>query len=179
MSGSRVAKRYAKALFKMSNEDIKKGAQYAQALLALSSLFDLPEAKAVLQSPVMPSDLKLSLLNYAVAKAAAPEEMLRFVAHVESAGRTSQLPAISEQFQELLNNARGVLQAVVKSAVSLSPADLAQLKEVLQEKFGKKIDVSPAVDSTIGAGLWIGVGNSVIDLTLRTRLSALVANASC
>lgn len=177
MSGNRVAKRYARALFKMAGGDLNKGAQYATALESVASLFSFEDASAVLKSPVMPADLKISLLNFALKKAASPDELQQFVKHVEAAGRTTLLPEISSQFQILLNEAKGVMHATVKSAVALSASDLETLKSTLQAKFGKKIEVSTSVDPAIGAGLLIGVGSSVIDLTLRTRLSALVNNA--
>ena len=178
MSGNRVAKRYARALFKMSDGDMKQGAAFASALDMVASLFELAEARNVLRSPVMPIDLKLSLLNFALKKAHAPEAVHSFVEHTVNLGRATLFPEIAEQFRELLNEARGVLTAYVKSAIPLTSADLKGLTDLMQTKFGKKIEILPVVDPSIQAGLWIGVGNTVIDLTLRTRLSALVSNAS-
>ena len=80
MSASRISVRYAKALFKLCDNNPEVAKEHLQTLGGLSELFRLEESNKVLRSPAMPNDLKEKLVFYALDKANATGPVKAFLA---------------------------------------------------------------------------------------------------
>ncbi|HPL30036.1 MAG TPA: F0F1 ATP synthase subunit delta, partial [Anaerolineae bacterium] len=62
---------------------------------------------------------------------------------------------------------------IVRTAVPLAPAERTELEQVLARRFGTGQPVTFAVDPTVLGGVWLRVGDRIIDGSLRGRLEAL------
>jgi len=62
---------------------------------------------------------------------------------------------------------------VVRTAVPLTPDERSQLEELLARRFGPGRRLAIEVDPQILGGIWLRVGNQIIDGSLRGRLEAL------
>lgn len=178
MSANRIAIRYAKAIYQLVESKSVDAALCQDALDSMASLFELHDVKRILTSPVMPKDVKNSILTFALDKANAVTDVRHAAEQMVDAGRVALIPAVAECFRKIVAEAQGIIKASIKSAALLGDQQRQELKKTLEDKFSKKVTLDVTIDPAIGAGLWIGVGNSVIDLTLRTRLDALVHNAT-
>ena len=174
---SRIAKRYAQALLKLTTGDLGRAKNYRDSLNEVGALFSLDEAAKVLYSPVMPNDLKKSLLSYGLKVANAGDELSRMVDTVVDAGRVSLLPQVIDVFARLIDEAEGIVHAEVTAAVSLPSEDTKQIATALSHLFGKKAEITQLVDGSLLGGFVVKVGDYVVDLSLKTKLEGL-ANAA-
>lgn len=80
---------------------------------------------------------------------------------------------IADEFQQLLDNYRGIERAEVLTAVPLDDEDKTQLEKHLSTLTGKNVVVEPEVDPSLVGGLIARVGGKLIDGSTRSRLETL------
>jgi F-type H+-transporting ATPase subunit delta len=166
-----IARPYAEAAFEL--------ARAANALPAWSSM--LRYVSAVVTEPAMarsldnpkftPGDKESLILSVCGDKLDAMAR--RFVRVLVEADRVAVLPQIAALFDELKNDAEGVATARIDSAFPLTDAQLAELKEALEKRFGKKIEATVNVDPELVGGARITVGDTVIDASVRAQLQSM------
>lgn len=64
-------------------------------------------------------------------------------------------------------------RALVRVAVELRPEELRALEEVLERRFQRELELDIRLDPSILGGVWVRVGDTVIDGSLRGRLETL------
>jgi F-type H+-transporting ATPase subunit delta len=87
--------------------------------------------------------------------------------------REALLRAIVAQYRALERAARGVEVLTVQSARALDRAEYTRLVSKLEALYGKKFDVTEAIDAGLIGGLRITMGDRRIDATIAGRLAAL------
>lgn len=178
MSAGLVARRYAKALMKVTGGDLAKSKVLAQHLVTLDELFENAEASSILCSPAMPTDLKKSLLDYGLKVAGAGNELKGFCDAVVEAGRVELLPQIISVFDELINDLEGVVDAHVRSATELTDADKAAIEGAVNRIVRKKVNLDTHIDKDLLGGFVVDVGNYKIDMSLKTKVEGLAQEAA-
>ena len=66
-----------------------------------------------------------------------------------------------------------VLQGIVKTTVALEEYEYNSLVDKLEKKYNKEIILKKEIDPEIIGGIYVRIGNDVIDGTLKTRLDEL------
>ena len=174
---SRIAKRYAKALFKLNGGDLVKAKSERDALIGLNELFKIDESARVLLSPVMPKELKKNLLSYGLKQVAASDDVKRLIDGIVDAGRVTFLPEIAQVYAEFIDEAEGIAQATVVSAVALSAAENQDISSALAQMLQKKIVLKSSINSALLGGFVVRVGNYLVDLSLKSKLDGLAKGA--
>ena len=87
--------------------------------------------------------------------------------HADAAGN------VAREFQQMVNEHRGVAVAEVTTAVELEPGQRQMVKERLEALSAKRIELDTRVDKTILGGFVARVGDVLIDASLATRLQVL------
>jgi|YNPNPStandDraft_1061719.scaffolds.fasta_scaffold34333_2 F-type H+-transporting ATPase subunit delta len=64
-------------------------------------------------------------------------------------------------------------RALVRVAVELRPEELQRLQEILERRFQRELDLKVELDPSILGGVWVRVGDIVIDGSLKGKLEAL------
>ena len=126
MNDSRLASRYARALFLLVKEQnqvetVKKDLSKLAGLLA-----DSPEFKWILESPVIMSSEKARMVETALSGVIEPIT-LKFLQLLIRHRREGHLSSICRMFTELFKDDQGILDAKVESAI---PVDLKFLQPV-------------------------------------------------
>lgn len=176
----RIANRYGRALFNLTKDDMPKAKKQLAALKVVKSLFDgttAPDASKVLVNPVMPPDLKRSLLDYALDKAGADLDLKHLMAEIVVAGRVPFIPQVVDSFATLIDEAEGVARADITSAVALNPEELNDIGQTLGTLLKKKVAVTSAVDAGLLGGFVARVGNYRVDMSLKSKLDGLSESA--
>lgn len=176
MSKSLIAKRYAKALLRLSGGQVEIAKKGLNELKQVKSLFDLDEAKQILQSPVMPNSLKNELVRYAASTGGANNEYVRFFEEMVAAGRTELIPATIDWYERLLDELDGKVRATVETAVEFKEAQLHELSSTISKVFNKKIESTHRINPKILGGLRITMGHKLIDMSLLHKVDQ-IANA--
>ena len=172
-----VARRYANALIKQSANDHAKAKNTLASLKVLVELFDNEESRRVLQSPVMPLDLKKDLLNYGLTQGAASADLKALVDIIADAGRVKLIPQIVDEYQIFLDEMQGTVKAEVTTAVELNDAERQSVVDALSALVKKKVEIQVMIDPSILGGFVANIGNYRIDLSLKSKLEGISQNA--
>ena len=119
MIGTRAALRYAKAAVQKAIEDGKLDALAKDMDVVYNTVQNNRDLEAVLQSPVVSSDLKHSALQAVFASCSeAGRNLLRLVAQNN---RAHNLDGIALKVKELYQEHLGLVEAIATTAVPITP----------------------------------------------------------
>ncbi|MHB2149207.1 ATP synthase F1 subunit delta [Calditrichota bacterium LG25] len=169
---NRVAKRYTKAIFQLAQEN-NILEQIEQDFLLLSDLLrQSDELDQFLANPLIREDKKMEALEEMVGPKANPmtKNFLRLLA---TKRRLRVLPAILENFRQMMLEYRNIVEGEVVSAVELDESQLAAIKKRLEEMWGKNVKLYPRVQPDILGGFVVRVQDVVIDNSIRLQLNKL------
>jgi len=80
---------------------------------------------------------------------------------------------MAAEYQRLLNNRRGIVSALVTSAMPLTKDEDAAIRARVAQLTGATVDVQTAVDPALIGGLTVKIGDRLIDASVRGRLERL------
>ena len=172
MKDTRVASRYALALFKIAQKDgivdiVAIDLSQLRSFAASHRRF--PE---FLQSPGILDEEKMALLRNLFTTRLAPP-LLAFFELLLHKHRVNLLPEIAIEFERLLEEYQGLIKTRVITAVHISEDIKSGLKEKLEKLSGKKIEIIHKIDPSIVGGMIVYLHNQVIDRSVRRQLDQL------
>lgn len=169
----------------MSNERINA---YAEAVLNLARAEDAisvvedeffrfgrivdgnEELKSTLTDPRIPAARRQQIVED-ILQGSASDVTLSAVSMIVAAGRGGDLPKIANELAKRTARTSGAEVAEVRSAVALTQEQIDRLGEALTSKLGHPVTVKNIVDPSVLGGIVTQIGDSVLDGTVRTRLS--------
>ena len=172
-----IARPYAEALYKALSTSVKAGAaadlQNASAWLdELAAIAANPQLQSFADSPKASAAQVVDLIR-GVAKTALPDAAVNFLRTVVENGRVTALPEIALQFRALKNAQSGSSDAVVYSAFPIDGAALADLAKSLDKRFGRRLNLSVALQPELIGGIRVVVGDEVLDTSVKARLEQM------
>lgn len=170
---AQVAKRYAKAMFKVMKDRTQDPKKYLNKIRAIESLYQIPESGKILRSPVMPADLKLQLLNYGLNSVEADSQLSEFLEYLVTNRREGLLPKIFEAFRNIIDESEGVIRGVVTTAVEMADEEKEAISVALGNVIQKKVILDTRIDTDILGGFVAHVGQFLVDQSLRTKLNEM------
>jgi F-type H+-transporting ATPase subunit delta len=172
MRAGTIARVYAETLFRSADllaevESVDESVRALSAVLNASSEF-----RRFLAAPQIDAVHKQELVAGALRDRLHPL-VLRFLELVIGKHRERLLDDILPAWTELLDT-RAIRQpATVTTAGAADPETVARVHAALEKATGKTIALEPRVDPALLGGLVIRTGDTVIDGSLRSRLSTL------
>lgn len=166
------------------------GRNYAEALLALARKTDDTEEwgellngianamredhtlRTFLESPKLSASHKIEILEKALGRK-VPRLFLRYIDTVIQKRRQMLIPEIATEYQLLLDEAENRLHANVTVARAPSEPERDALARQLSRLFGKRVVPHISENPAILGGLIVRVGDTVMDGSVRKRLSVL------
>lgn len=172
-----IARPYAEALFKAGSDEVKLG-QVQQWLDAAAAVAANEDVQRIAESPKVTQEQVVNLLESAV-QGELPVVAKNFLRTVVENGRLQALPEIALQYRALVNSQKGAADGVVYSAFALDDAALAELRTVLEKRFGRSLNLEVQIDESLIGGVRVLVGDEELDTSVKARLeqmkTALVA----
>ncbi len=168
MSTTKISRRYATALFDL----IQEGVDIQPALMEAASFAANDEAKAILESPLYPDEMKQAMLNQAISSS-GKEEVSRLIGLLCSRGKAILLPEIASLVTEMLAKAESSVDVAITSAVDLDSDIQEALSKGLSSATGKKTRLVMDTDKSILGGIIIRIGDRRIDYSVKGRLDGL------
>lgn len=164
-----IARPYAEALFKSSQHDLDGTTQWLDALAGVAGDAQL------LQFAGNPKVGNRQVFDVVadVSRVQLPEAGRNFLRTVIDNGRLAALPEIARQFREMRNALGGSSDAVVYSAFPIAAEQLGSVAQVLQKRFGRKLNVTVQEDPSLIGGIRVVVGDEVLDTSVRARLEQM------
>lgn len=168
---STAGRRYAEAVFELATRDdaldaYAEGLQTATAMLAQEHVLD------VLRNPARPLRQRTEIVDSLLATR-VPEPILKLVGLLVERGRIDQLTGVATEYRRMLNRQRGVVDAVAKTAMPLSPDETEALKKKVAQITGRTVDLRVEVDESLIGGITVRVGDTLYDASVRGRLERL------
>lgn len=168
---STLARPYAEAVFRLAREANDLGG-WAARLELLAQIVADSRMSAYLADPLVGAS------QAAASVAAVAGEHLgtagaNFVQVLADAGRLFLLPEILAQYQALKDDAEGVLEADIVSALPLDRAQIDSLVAALRSRFGREVHVRVAVDAELIGGAVVRVGDRIMDGSVKGRLEQM------
>ncbi len=167
-----VASRYAQAAFETATEQ----REVDETLRELTQIGALISGSAglrqLLRNPDVDPPDKVGVLERSLQRSWSG--LVRaFVEMTVAMGRAELLPEIVEAFQAAVDEARGRLRAVVRSAHPLPEAALARLRTCLEHRERKQIELETEVAPELIGGLQVILGHRVFDGSVKRQLTDL------
>lgn len=173
MSAPKIAHRYAVALLSLVSGQQGLEDKLSNDLEAIAQLYDNPGIKKIIASPIVNPEILNAVFKNVFEQLQSPEILKNFIGTLIESRRTSVLPLMAKTFRILVQKSRGLLDATVTTAVVLQEAEVSEIRGKLEALLHKKINLVQKMDSSILGGFVIRVENSVIDMSLKTKLELL------
>lgn len=164
-----IARPYAEALFQSTKSDLNGAAQWLDALAAVAG------NEQLLQFSDNPKVGKKQVYDVVtdVARVQLPPAGQNFLRTVIDNGRLAALPEVARQFREMKNAQSGASDAVVYSAFPIAADQLGNVAQVLEKRFGRKLNLTVQEDASLIGGIRVVVGDEVLDTSVKARLEQM------
>ena len=176
MKAGGAAQRYAKALFGLAQEDRRHREVRAELDRLVSVLSDSREVSAALLTPMHPAAERKAALRALAARENVSTLVQNFLGFLVDQRRLIQFDAIVASYNELADQAEGMLTAEVTVASALDERRKDRLRRALSERTGREVKLQIEIDPSLIGGAIAKVGDLVFDGSLRTQLTQLRAN---
>ena len=168
---STLARPYAKAAFEFAaNASDLKG--WAGCLSIAAAVTEQPEVIKFLRSPSstpgQQAETVIDLCGEELDVAAQ-----NFVVILSENRRIALLPQISQQFEIMKANREKAVDVDIASAQELDAGQQKMLADALSEKLERKVNMQVSLDKSLLGGAVIRAGDTVIDGSIRGRLTKL------
>ncbi len=130
------------------------------------------ELRSALSDPHIPAVRRQQIVEDLLGGKATPATVAS-VSMIVGAGRVGDLTKIVDEVVSRGAAGRGEQVAEVRSAVALTADQQARLTAALQARTNARVTVRNIVDPTVLGGVVTTIGDSVLDGSVRTRLTQL------
>jgi F-type H+-transporting ATPase subunit delta len=164
--------RYAEAMFALLAAE-GGGNEAQDELFRFSRVLESSdELRTTLEDPHIPVARRLQIIEDLLAGKAS-RLTVSLISLVVGNGRVRELSSMVDRLLELCAARGEKAVAEVHSAVELTDDQKRRLAEALKQSTGKDVDIVVVVDPSIIGGLVTRIGDTVIDGSVRHRLSQL------
>jgi len=168
-----LAKRYAKAIFAVGQEEGKSEA-FRETLNVLGDfLVKYPEAMDALTNLLYPMELKEKVMAKLINELQSDQLMANFLNLVVQKKRADILPEIATEFQLMVDADQNISRGTVISASEISGELQTKVQSTLENITGNKVILTSEINPAIIGGIIAKVGDLVIDGSIKTQLAGL------
>ena len=169
MNSSKIAVRYAKALFDLALERDVIDVVYRD-MKTVSRLCAMKEVKEVIDNPViLPGKRKEIML--ALVGDEADKLTVSFIGLMFGHDRGDYLEAAARNYIDLTRRHRGIQQVTITTAIPVSGRLKEEMATVIAGKDKGSIEYIENVDASIIGGFILRVDDAYIDASVRNRLN--------
>ncbi len=169
---TQTSREYAEALFELALGDGNVEEVSSALDLVEAQVAENPGYLSLLASPAISRAERLQVLEGALADR-VPRTVLALLKMMVSRGHARELDDMIVAWRDLEREHRGESIARVTSAVPLTRAQQAALKEKLEHRFSRKMVLQCAVDPSLLGGLRVETEGRVLDGSIQTRLQQI------
>ena len=170
---SGIAKRYATAVFDLSND--AKGLKALETdINALSAALDgSDDLSTLMTSPLYSRDEQGAAIAAIAKKMKLSPTISNTLALMASKRRLFVVPQMIASLRAMIADQKGEVTADVVSAKALTKAQSDKLAKTLKASVASDVIINASVDETLIGGLVVKVGSKMIDTSVKSKLNAL------
>ena len=174
MRDTTIARNYAETLLALATKAGELRGWGAMLNDVAKAMNENPTLKLFLESPRVSAAAKNKVLGDALQDR-MPRLMMRFLQSLVTHRRQMLIPEIATEYMNLVDEAEGRIHARVTVAREADAAETSAIAQQLSRMFGKDVVPNMTVDPAIMGGVVVHVGDTVLDGSVRKRLSRLKA----
>ena len=162
---------YARALFDAALEGNRLGPVREQLAQIAAAEAEVPELRELLRNPQLDPRARGAALEDLLS---GGDKLLRnFLLVLVDKGRAGQLEEITREFERLVAEHEGIVNAELTTAIELSDKEAGDLLRRIEEASGRKVEATRKVDPDLIGGIVLQVGSHRLDASVRGRLERL------
>jgi F-type H+-transporting ATPase subunit delta len=162
---------YARALFESAQESDSLDEIHDQLAIWTDALAGSKDLQTFFFSPRFSSAEKKEAIRRIIV--GGNERFLNFLELLAERHRLPAIFRIRRAFDELWRDEHKLLPVEVTSAVELDESLVTSIGERIEERTGRRVELTSRVDPDIIGGLVLRVGNKVLDASVHGRLERL------
>lgn len=171
MTGSSIAKRYAKAFFEIAAED-RQFEEYYRELQSFAEVVEGNEnLKEFLANPIFDQREKRDVVDAILQKMGMKGISASFIRLLADKRRIGVLSDVVACYRELMDAILKKQRVQVATAFPLSDELLQRLKDGLTQLTGKQVEMTIEHDASLLAGVVVRVGDTRYDGSIKTQLN--------
>jgi F-type H+-transporting ATPase subunit delta len=168
-----VAKRYAKALLSLGQED-GRFQVYGKELADFSNFFEAnKELREIVTSPAFVVSDRKKILNDILARSDYSETVKNFLNLLLDKTRMDAIREVSSYYEKLTDEVSHIARVDVFAPRSLKEDAAGRLEKVLEEMTSKKIRMEMKEDKSLIGGLVVKIGDLVFDGSIKAQIEGL------
>ena len=172
MKNTKIALRYAKALFELAEENNLLASSFNDMQLVYDVCKTSSDFKKMLTSPIVKYDKKKAIFNQ-IFEAQINKISLAFILIIAQKRREVYLQDIAENFISLYKDFKNIQVVTINTAKKLEPNYKTNLIEKLTKFTNKEIELIENIDSSIIGGFIINIGDRKYDTSIKNRVLGL------
>lgn len=166
------AHHYANAIIEVGNAEGDTASIESDLHAFANAVAGSPELQNSLSDSSLPAAKRQQIVED-VLSGKASNASAAAISMIVGAGRAADLPEIARALSSALAGARGSAYAEVRSAVPMTADQIARLEAALSKKTGRPVSARVTVDPSVVGGLVTQIDDTVIDGSVRRRLSQM------
>ena len=170
MPRTNVGRRYAQGTFQLAEAE-RDIDGWREQLEQLDALLQDDVLRAAFANPAVPTARRLELAEK-LGSELRPEtrNLLRLLIEHR---RTTEMPEVRREFDRMADEAQGIVNATLTTAVNLSDADRQRYEQELARRLDRTVRLEHRRDPSLIGGATIQIGDRLIDGSVRTQLDRL------
>lgn len=171
-AGSTVTRNYADTLLSLATTAGDTAGWGTMLRQIANAIRDDLTLQRFLDSPRIPAERKLGMLTRALGDR-VPRIFLRFLQSLVRNRRQTLIPAISADYDTLLDASNGIVHARVTVSRETSASERDSIASRLSTAVGRTVIPHLHVDPAILGGVVVRIGDTVMDGSVRRKLGLL------
>lgn len=173
MIEERIGYRYAKAVFENAVSNHQLDAVIEDMTLIRTVCNDSKDLQVFLSNPVIPNDQKHKGLKAIFDGKLASDLSSDLLTLAVDNNREMYLSAIASSFLSLCDNFKGIERAEITAAAPLNPAELENIRGIMERKSSKKVEITQTIDESLIGGFILKMGDLLFDGSTSTAIRRL------
>ena len=167
-----LAREYGDGLYALTEEENISEEVLGQ-LLSLKALFrEQPDFIRLLGNMSLSKEERVKIID-SVLRGQVHPYLLNFLKILCERGALNEYEGCLAAFKTLYNQAHGIVEATVTTAVALDDEQRARMAEKLSRMTGKTVVLNEKIDASLVGGVLLEMNGQRYDNTLKTRLKSI------
>jgi len=174
MNDSKIAVRYAKAVFLLAQEknQLKGVANDMHALLLIDK--HVPEMEVLFTSPILTAEQK-RITMYKMFESQFNPITMQFISLILMNKRELHITGVARNFIKRYRESLGIKKAGLTTAIEMNADQRAQFVSILKSTYNTEVELETQVDPNLIGGFVLRVEDFQYDASISTRLKAVKA----
>lgn len=165
-------RRYALALYEVAEKQGKIEKFRKDYKKVVDVIYGNEELVQLIKHPQISTSKKKKIF-IKIFKGKIDEELLSFLLILIEKGRILYLKEKQKELEKIYFEKHNMLLAHIKTVIPLEEEQREELKEKLQNKYNKKVILKEEIDKSLIGGVYVRVGDDVIDGTIKSKLKEM------